>query len=57
MCKCADENPDLTYLLIKELLIGLDELEQRRKTEYTFGQARMKYLSQGHLISKRSVKH
>jgi len=37
MGKCAEENPDLPYSLIKEILIGLDELEQGEKTEYTFG--------------------
>ena len=26
--KCAEENPDLTYSLIKNILIGLVELEQ-----------------------------
>jgi len=35
--KCSEENPDLTYSLIKEILIGLEELEQGEKTEYTFG--------------------
>jgi hypothetical protein len=35
--KCSEENPDLTYSLIKEILIGLEELEQGDKTEYTFG--------------------
>ena len=35
--KCAEENPDLTYSLIKEILIGLAELDQGEKTEYTFG--------------------
>jgi hypothetical protein len=35
--KCAEENPDLTYSLIKEILIGLQELEQGEKSEYTFG--------------------
>ena len=35
--KCAEENPDLTYALIKEILIGLVELEQGEKTEYQFG--------------------
>lgn len=35
--KCAEENPDLTYTLIKEILIGLEELEQGEKTEYIFG--------------------
>lgn len=35
--KCAEENPDLTYALIKEILIGLAELEQGEYREYTFG--------------------
>jgi hypothetical protein len=35
--KCAEENPDLTYSLIKEILIGLMELEQGEKAEYKFG--------------------
>ena len=35
--KCAEENPDLTYDLIKEILIGLAELEQGEKEEYQFG--------------------
>ncbi|MEN8141913.1 MAG: hypothetical protein ABFR97_11900 [Thermodesulfobacteriota bacterium] len=35
--KCAEENPDLTYDLIKEILIGIQELDQDEKTEYTFG--------------------
>ncbi|MBN2373912.1 hypothetical protein JXL19_09020 [bacterium] len=26
--KCIEENPDLTYSLIKEILIGIEELEQ-----------------------------
>jgi len=34
--KCAEENPDLTFSLIKEILIGLEELEQGKYTEYTF---------------------
>ena len=37
MGKCAEENPDLTYSLIKETLIGMEELEQGEKTEYRFG--------------------
>jgi hypothetical protein len=37
MGKCAEENPDLPYSLIKEILIGLDELEENEKTEYKFG--------------------
>lgn len=35
--KCAEENPDLTYELIKEILIGIEELNQGEKEEYTFG--------------------
>jgi hypothetical protein len=35
--KCAEENPDLTYSLIKEILIGLQELEQGERSEYKFG--------------------
>jgi hypothetical protein len=37
MGKCAEENPDLPYTLIKEILIGLDELDGNEKTEYKFG--------------------
>lgn len=35
--KCAEENPDLTYALIKEILIGIEEIECGEKTEYKFG--------------------
>ena len=35
--KCAEENPDLTYDIIKEILIGIEELEQGEMTEYNFG--------------------
>ena len=35
--KCSEENPDLTYSLIKEILIGIEELDQNEKTEYQFG--------------------
>ncbi len=35
--KCAEENPDLTYSLVKEMLIGLAELEQGESSEYRFG--------------------
>ncbi|TAN45919.1 MAG: hypothetical protein EPN22_00815 [Nitrospirae bacterium] len=35
--KCAEENPDLTYSLIKEILVGLQELEEGEKSEYKFG--------------------
>lgn len=35
--KCAEENPDLTYRLIKEILMGIEELEQGERSEYKFG--------------------
>lgn len=35
--KCAEENPDLTYSLIKEILVGLEELKQGGCSEYKFG--------------------
>ena len=35
--KCAEENPSLTYDLIKEIFIGIVELDQGEKTEYKFG--------------------
>lgn len=35
--KCSEENPDLPYSLIKEMLIGVEELENGEKTEYKFG--------------------
>jgi hypothetical protein len=35
--KCAEDNPDLTYGLIKEVLIGVAELEQGESSEYKFG--------------------
>jgi hypothetical protein len=35
--KCAEENPDLTYNLIREILMGLEELEQGERSEYKFG--------------------
>jgi len=35
--KCAEENPDLTYSMIKDILIGLAELEQGKSSEYKFG--------------------
>ena len=34
---CEEENPDLTYSLIKEILIGLVELEEGESSEYKFG--------------------
>ncbi len=33
--KCAEENPDLTYNLIKEVLLGLEELNQGESSEYS----------------------
>ncbi len=35
--KCAEENPDLTFNLIKEILIGIEELESGQGVEYKFG--------------------
>lgn len=37
MGKYVEENPDLPYSLIKEILFGLEQLEQGEKTEYSFG--------------------
>ena len=34
--KCAEENPDLPYSLIKEILVGIAELESSDKSEYRF---------------------
>lgn len=35
--KCAEENPDLTFNLIKDILLGLEELEHGEVSEYKFG--------------------
>jgi hypothetical protein len=35
--KCAEDNPDLSYSVIKEMLIGIEELEQGESSEYQFG--------------------
>ena len=35
--KIAEENPDLSYSLIRELLVGLEELDSGQGTEYKFG--------------------
>ncbi len=35
--KCSEENPDLTYEQIKEILIGLEELYSGQQIEYKFG--------------------
>jgi len=32
--KCEEDNPDLPRRLIKEILIGLGELDRGEKTEY-----------------------
>jgi len=37
MGKCAEENPDLSFSLIKDILLGLEELEQDEASEYRFG--------------------
>jgi hypothetical protein len=33
MGECAEENPDLPYTLIKEILMGLGELDENEKTQ------------------------
>ena len=35
--KSAEENSELTYSQIKEILIGVAELDNDEKTEYQFG--------------------
>ena len=35
--KRAEENPELTYNLIKDILIGIEELDQGENSEYEFG--------------------
>lgn len=34
--KCAEENRELTYSLIREILVGLEELEHGEFSEYRF---------------------
>ncbi len=34
--KCAEDNPELTYSLIKEILFGVEELDRGEKSEYKF---------------------
>jgi len=34
--KSIEENPDLTFNLIKDILIGLEDLKQGEKSEYEF---------------------
>ncbi len=35
--KCAEENPDLPYNLIKDILLGVAELDEGASSEYIFG--------------------
>jgi hypothetical protein len=35
--KCSEENSDLTYNLIKEILVGIEDLDRNEKSEYHFG--------------------
>ena len=35
--KCAEENPELPYSLIKDILLGIEELDQGECSEYEFG--------------------
>jgi hypothetical protein len=35
--KCAEENPELTYRLVRDILIGIEELDQGESCEYRFG--------------------
>ncbi len=35
--KCAEDNPELTYRVIKDILIGVEELDQGECSEYQFG--------------------
>ncbi|MEE9169882.1 MAG: hypothetical protein V3U73_08940 [bacterium] len=35
--KMAEENPDLPFSLIREILLGMEQLDSGRGTEYEFG--------------------
>ncbi len=35
--KIAEENPDVSYSLLKEILVGLEQLESGKGIEYKFG--------------------
>lgn len=35
--KIAEENPDLPFTLIKEIMLGVEEIDQGETTEYQFG--------------------
>ena len=37
MGKGVEETPDLTFSLIKEILMGLEEMDHGEKSEYRFG--------------------
>lgn len=34
--KCVEENPELPYRLIKDILVGLEELDRGECSEYEF---------------------
>ena len=34
--KCAEDNPELTYRVIKDIFIGAEELDQGESSEYQF---------------------
>jgi hypothetical protein len=35
--KAVEENPDMSFLLIKDILLGIAELNDNEKSEYKFG--------------------
>ena len=35
--KIAEENPELPFAFIKEMLLGIEELKQKEREEYAFG--------------------
>lgn len=35
--KIAEENPDLPYSVIKDILIGMEEVKNNETTSYSFG--------------------
>ncbi|OGB66030.1 MAG: hypothetical protein A2Y94_14640 [Caldithrix sp. RBG_13_44_9] len=35
--KMAEENPDLSYSLLREILIGVEQLDSNEGSEYQFG--------------------
>ena len=37
--KMAEDNPDMPFSLIRDILIGIEELESGQKNEYRFGPA------------------